>query len=235
MKLPQSPQSPIVLAVDTTDQEIATSWVAVTRKNIGVIKLGLEFYLAHGIDGVASVRESAPELKLFLDLKLHDIPNTVSGAVKSVASLNPDFLTVHASGGPAMIESAAKALPHGAITAVTLLTSLSEAEIARLGISGNSQEIVIRWAQLAVAAGARAIVASPHEVAALRAHLSDEIVLITPGVRPAGAALGDQSRVATPSEALSWGANYVVIGRPITSGETLEDISANAERIFCSL
>ena len=227
--------APIVLAVDTTDTALATDWVRVTREHISVMKLGLEFYLANGSQGVSAVRASATNLKLFLDLKLHDIPNTVAGAVRSVAKLQPDFLTVHASGGPKMIEAAAKALPDGAITAVTLLTSLSEREIAEIGISGNSQEIVVRWAKLAVDAGARAIVASPHEVSALRGALPTEITLITPGVRPAGSEIGDQSRIATPAEALEWGADYVVIGRPITAASTLAEIALNAERISCSL
>lgn len=227
--------SSIILAVDTTDLSLATKWVEVTRNYIGVIKLGLEFFLAHGAPGVRQVRKAAPNLKLFLDLKLHDIPNTVTGAVRAVQELQPDFLTVHASGGPSMIEAAAKALPTGAITAVTLLTSLSENEIKKLGISGNSQEIVIKWAEIAVESGAKAIVASPHEVAALRAHLPAEITLITPGVRPEGSQLGDQARVATPSEALNWGANYVVIGRPITSGATLEEITRNAKEISESI
>ena len=226
---------PIILAVDTTEVGRAKEWVEATAPWIGTIKLGLEFFLANGAAGVTAVRESAPELKLFLDLKLHDIPNTVAGAVRAVADLEPDFLTVHASGGSAMIDAATKALPRGAITAVTLLTSLSEAETTQMGISGNSQDIVINWATRAVNAGARAIVASPHEVAALRASLSSQIRLITPGVRPLGATSGDQQRVATPEEALAWGADYVVIGRPITSGANPEEIGKNAERIFRSL
>lgn len=227
--------SRIVLAVDTTDLEIAGQWVEATREHIAVIKLGLEFYLAHGSSGVENIRRKAPERKLFLDLKLHDIPNTVSGAVRAVASLEPHFLTVHASGGPSMIAAAAKALPGGAITAVTLLTSLSESEIGELGISGNSREIVIKWAKLAVDAGARAIVASPHEVSLLRSALPADITLITPGVRPLGSQSGDQSRVATPKEAVEWGADYVVIGRPITSGASLAEISLNAKRISQSI
>jgi len=228
-------KAPIVLALDTTDHSLACQWLEVTKEYISVMKLGLEFYLAHGKEGVQAVRKSAPELKLFLDLKLHDIPNTVAGAVRSVAPLEPDFLTVHASGGAAMIEAAAKELPNGAITAVTLLTSLSTDEISRLGISGNSQEIVTRWALRAVEAGAKAIVASPHEVATLRAALPAHITLITPGVRPAGASLGDQARVATPEEAIAWGADYVVIGRPISSGSSLSELAENARLISCSL
>ena len=226
---------PIILAVDTTEVDRAKEWVEATAPWIGTIKLGLEFFLANGAAGVMAVRESAPELKLFLDLKLHDIPNTVAGAVRAVVNLKPDFLTVHASGGAAMIEAATRVLPAGAITAVTLLTSLSETEVAQMGISGNSQEIVINWAQRAVEAGARAIVASPHEVSALRATVPNHIRLITPGVRPLGAASGDQQRVATPEEALAWGADYVVIGRPITSGANVAEIGKNAERIFRSL
>lgn len=224
-------KAPIVLAVDTTDVAQAGAWVNATKESISVMKLGLEFYVAHGATGVTEVRKHGTELKLFLDLKLHDIPNTVSGAVKSVAHLQPDFLTVHAAGGAAMIEAAAAALPSGSITAVTLLTSLSEEEIAHLGISGNSQEIVLRWAIRAIDAGATSIVASPHEVKALREALPSHITLITPGVRPAGAAQGDQSRVATPAQAIEWGADYVVIGRPITSGDTLHQVARNARDI----
>ncbi len=227
-------RAPIVLAVDTTDIERARDWVQATRQSISIIKLGLEFFLAHGQSGITYVREVAPELELFLDLKLHDIPNTVAGATRAIAELKPDYLTVHASGGANMVSAAAAELPQGKITAVTLLTSLSEAEVADLGITGTPGEIVVRWAQAAVAAGARAIVASPHEVQSLRVSLPQEITLITPGVRPSGSAKGDQSRVATPEEATSWGANFVVIGRPITSGSTLKEIAENAARIASS-
>lgn len=227
-------RAPIVLAVDTTDIERARDWVQATRQSISIIKLGLEFFLAHGQSGITYVREVAPELELFLDLKLHDIPNTVAGATRAIAELKPDYLTVHASGGANMVSAAAAELPQGKITAVTVLTSLSDAEVADLGITGSPGEIVVRWAQAAVAAGARAIVASPHEVQSLRVSLPQEITLITPGVRPSGSAKGDQSRVATPEEAISWGANFVVIGRPITSGSTLKEIAENAARIASS-
>lgn len=227
--------APIVLAVDTNDLERARDWVRATRNSISVIKLGLEFYLAHGKSGLLYLREVAPELQLFLDLKLHDIPNTVAGATRAIAEIKPDFLTLHASGGPDMIAAAVKELPDGKVTAVTLLTSLSAADMESLGIEGSANEIVTRWACLAITAGARAIVASPHEVKSLRQALPPEITIITPGVRPVGSPQGDQFRVATPAEALAWGANYVVIGRPITSGSTLEEISANAARIASSI
>ena len=228
-------KSPIVLAVDTTNLSQAQDWVHATKEFIGMFKLGLEFFLANGINGVERVKETAGEIPLFLDLKLHDIPNTVAGAARAISEIKPDFLTVHASGGTAMVSAAAHALPSTRITAVTVLTSLSLGDIEALGITGDSEEIVTRWAALSVAAGARAIVASPHEVVTLRKNLPGEISIITPGVRPAGAASGDQSRVATPQEAIGWGADYVVIGRPITSGGSLSEIAANAERIFCSL
>lgn len=223
--------APIILAVDTTDIERARDWVRATQSSISVIKLGLEFYLAHGKSGISYVREAAPNLQLFLDLKLHDIPNTVAGATRAIAEIQPDFLTVHASGGPDMITAAAAELPHGKITAVTLLTSLSLSDISALGMAGSADEIVSNWARLAVKAGAKAIVASPHEVRNLRAAIPPEVTIITPGVRPSGSPQGDQSRVATPEEALSWGANFVVIGRPITSGSTLKEIAENAARI----
>jgi orotidine-5'-phosphate decarboxylase len=227
-------RAPIVLAVDTTDLERARTWVHAARESISIIKLGLEFFLSHGQSGVEYVRGAAPDLQLFLDLKLHDIPNTVAGATRAIAQIKPDYLTVHASGGAPMVSAAVAELPEGKVTAVTLLTSLSENEVSELGISGTPSEIVTKWALGSVSAGARAIVASAHEVKSLRALLPPEIVLITPGVRPRGSDKGDQSRVATPEEAILWGANFVVIGRPITSGATLEEITKNAARIASS-
>ena len=227
-------RAPIVLAVDTTDVDRARAWVEATRESISVIKLGLEFFLAHGQTGVAYVRDGAPDLELFLDLKLHDIPNTVAGATRAIAQIRPDYLTVHASGGARMISAAVTELPEGKVTAVTLLTSLAELDVSDLGISGTPPEIVKRWALAAVSAGAQAIVASPHEVGSLRKNLPPEIILITPGVRPSGSEKGDQARVATPEEAIAWGANFVVIGRPITSGATLDEITENAARIAAS-
>jgi orotidine-5'-phosphate decarboxylase len=172
------------------------------------------------------------DCKLFLDLKLHDIPNTVKGASESVARFNPDFLTVHASGGPAMIAAAASALPNTKITAVTILTSMSPSDLTAVGFEKSAQELAVRMAKMAVEAGARAIVCSPHEVSAIRAAVPNDITLITPGVRPIGADVADQSRVATPQEAIANGANIVVIGRPITGAE---DIHKAAMEIAASL
>ncbi|MFT6564355.1 MAG: orotidine-5'-phosphate decarboxylase [Actinomycetes bacterium] len=157
-----------------------------------------------------------PGVELFLDLKLHDIPNTVAGAAQSVAQLRPAMLTVHAAGGPKMIEAAVQALPDTEITAVTILTSMSGADLSAVGIVGEPIDAVVRLAQLAVDAGARALVCSPLEVAAVRAAVGPDIRLVTPGVRPAGSALGDQQRVATPKQAIADGADLLVIGRPIT-------------------
>jgi orotidine-5'-phosphate decarboxylase len=184
------------------------------------MKVGLETYLRDGARAVEAVREAAPECALFLDLKLHDIPNTVAGAARSVdwaLDAPPDFLTVHASGGSAMIKAAVDALPQTKIVAVTVLTSLSEGDLAQIGLIGPAIDAVRRLASLAVAAGARAIVCSPQEVAAVRAEVGDAAVLITPGVRPADSAAGDQARVATPQQALADGADLLVIGRPITA------------------
>ena len=155
------------------------------------------------------------DFKLFLDLKLYDIPNTVKGAVESVADLSPKFLTVHASGGSKMISAAAKALPKGSITAVTVLTSFSEEDFSLMGQKLNINETTKNWASNALSAGATSLVCSAFEVGQLR-KLSNSAVLITPGVRVEGDDVGDQVRVMTPKDALSEGADFVVIGRSIT-------------------
>jgi orotidine-5'-phosphate decarboxylase len=162
------------------------------------------------------VRAAAPECRLFLDLKLHDIPNTVAGACAAVADLEPDFLTVHALGGPAMVGAAAEALPATNVTAVTILTSMSQIDLSAVGLHGTPLDAVLRLAEMAVTAGARALVCSPREVSAVRAAVGPGVLLVTPGVRPAGAAVGDQQRVATPERALADGADLLVVGRPIT-------------------
>jgi orotidine-5'-phosphate decarboxylase len=153
---------------------------------------------------------------IFLDLKLHDIPNTVAGAARAVGDLAPELLTVHASGGAAMVRAAVEALPVTEVTGVTVLTSLADSDLVDVGLRGPAPEAVLRLARLAVGAGARALVCSPQEVAAVRAEVGPGVTLVTPGVRPAGSAAGDQARVATPERALADGADLLVVGRPIT-------------------
>ena len=210
-------KAPIVLAVDTSDIEIATQWVKATDGVISVVKLGLEFFLTFGAEGVRRISgESSSEI--FLDLKLHDIPHTVSGAAKAVANLRPRFLTVHASGGAQMVKAAVEAMPETHITGVTILTSLSDSNLVDLGFASNALASAVRLAEQAVSGGARAIVCSPLEIAAVRKAVGSAIEIITPGVRPLDStANDDQQRTMTPADAIAQGANLVVIGRPITS------------------
>ncbi|PZG55837.1 orotidine-5'-phosphate decarboxylase [Spongiactinospora gelatinilytica] len=207
--------APIAVALDAPDLETAARWAALVTPHVSTVKVGLELYLRYGPDVIASVR-GASGVNIFLDLKLHDIPNTVAGAAKAVARLRPTILTAHAAGGPAMIRAAVDSAPGTRIAAVTLLTSLSEADLDRIGLAGPAIDAVRRLAVLAVGAGARALVCSPREVAAVRAEVGPDVMLITPGVRPDGAASQDQARVATPEQALADGADLLVIGRPIT-------------------
>ena len=208
--------APIAVALDGPDLATITSWAAAAGPYVSTMKVGLETYLRDGDASVQATRAAARGRDIFLDLKLHDIPNTVAGAARSVAHLSPAYLTVHASGGAAMVRAAVEELPDTKVTAVTVLTSLSEDDLASIGLLGPALDAARRLAVLAVSAGARAIVCSPREVAAIRAEVPREITLITPGVRPAGSAIGDQARVATPEQALADGADLLVIGRPIT-------------------
>ena len=208
--------APIAIALDTNDLHVAKQWAGISSLQISTMKLGLEFFTRFGNAGVSEVMQQANDAQLFLDLKLHDIPNTVAGAAQSVASLKPAYLTVHASGGAAMIAAAAQALPETRVTAVTVLTSLSAEDLNLMGFPPDIALLTKNLALSAVAAGARAIVCSPHEVKELREVLPREIHLLTPGVRPPGSASNDQERVSTPAEALAHGADLVVIGRPIT-------------------
>jgi orotidine-5'-phosphate decarboxylase len=211
--------APIAVALDAPDLDQAVALAAAVAPSVSTLKVGLEVYVRYGPQAVERVRAAAPERALFLDLKLHDIPNTVAGAARSVAHLQPDILTVHASGGPAMVAAAADALPDTRIAAVTVLTSMSAQDLDAVGLAGPALDAVRRLAVLAVNAGARALVCSPQEVAAVRAEVGDDVLLITPGVRPRGADLGDQQRVATPAQALADGADLLVVGRPITAAD----------------
>ena len=210
-------KGPIVLAVDTQDLTTAINWVEATQDHVSVFKLGLEFFLTFGPAGVRAIKDST-DSDIFLDLKLHDIPHTVSGAAKAVADLAPKYLTVHASGGSEMIKAAVQASPHTQITGVTVLTSLSEEDVSGLGFSANALTTAVGLAKIAVNAGAQAIVCSPLEIAAIRSAIGPMPAIITPGVRPADSiATDDQVRTMTPKAAIEKGANLVVIGRPITN------------------
>ncbi|CAB4891829.1 MAG: orotidine-5'-phosphate decarboxylase [Actinobacteria bacterium] len=230
-------KAPIAVALDAPDLGVVRAWSRAVAPVVSTLKVGLEVYCRDGAAAVQAARQGASEvgfadIQIFLDLKLHDIPATVAGAALAVAELEPAFLTVHASGGAAMIEAAVNALPDTRITAVTILTSMDEATLASIGMAGPTIDAAVRLAKLAVEAGARAIVCSPLEVAAIRAAVPATITLITPGVRPAGAAVNDQKRVATPQDAMAGGADLLVIGRPITAAP---DITAAAWLIAQSL
>lgn len=206
---------PVFLAVDTADPARAHALVGAARPHVGGVKLGLEWYGANG-PGPTRQLMAAAGLPLFLDLKLHDIPNTVAAAVRAVAPLGPALLTVHAGGGRAMLEAARAAAPATTrVVAVTVLTSLDDTDLAAAGVAGGAAVQAVRLADLARAAGLDGVVCSPYEVAALRARWP-EALLVVPGVRPAGAAAADQKRVMAPAEAMAAGASVLVVGRPIT-------------------
>lgn len=209
--------SPVILAVDTSDFDTARAWIEATRESIDIYKLGLEFYLTFGSKGIESIqRESGASI--FLDLKLHDIPNTVKKSAGVVDHLHPRFLTVHASGGRAMVAAAVEAVSETSITAVTVLTSLSDDDLSELGFADTTLPTAVSMARVATSAGARSIVCSPHEIAAIRAVIDTSVEIITPGVRPADeVGSDDQVRTMTPAQAIALGANFLVIGRPITS------------------
>jgi len=213
-------KAPIVLAVDTPKLETAIAWVKATQDHISVYKLGLEFFLTFGSEGVKAI-QAETDSDIFLDLKLHDIPHTVSGAAQAVAHLAPRFLTVHASGGRAMVKAAVDVLPNTKVTGVTILTSLSDADVAEIGFRSAALESAVDLAKVAVNAGAAAIVCSPLEICAVRQQIGTAPIIITPGVRPLGmVGTDDQQRTMTPKDAIAAGANLVVIGRPITQSWT---------------
>lgn len=215
--MPQDRQhrAPIAVALDAPDVETAARWAQAVTPYVSVVKVGLELFCRTG-PSIVDVVRGGTGVGLFLDLKLHDIPNTVAGAACGVAKLKPKYLTVHASGGRDMVRAAVDAAPDVTIAAVTVLTSLGDGALDEIGLLGPPADAVRRLATLAVAAGAGALVCSPQEVAAVRAEVGPGITLITPGVRPAGADAQDQARIATPERALADGADLLVIGRPIT-------------------
>jgi orotidine-5'-phosphate decarboxylase len=226
-----TPKAPIAVALDTGDMEQAARWAAAVTPYVSTVKVGLQLFCRHGPDIVAAVR-GASGADLFLDLKLHDIPATVAGAARAVARLKPRYLTVHASGGSAMIRAAVEAVPDSLVAGVTVLTSLDQPVLQAVGLAGPPEDAVRRLAALAVEAGARALVCSPQEVALVRGEVGPGIVLITPGVRPVGADADDQARIATPAQAMANGADLLVVGRPITAAD---DPGAAAARLAATL
>ena len=208
-------RAPIILAIDTPDLDTAKSWIEASNGYVSGYKLGLEFFATFGQDGVRRLQD-ATDAALFLDLKFHDIPNTVASATKQIATLNPRFLTVHASGGRAMIAAAVDAAPNVEITAVTILTSLSNEDLKEVGFKEDSVASAVTLAKLAQSAGARAIVCSPQEISAIRSAVGPHMTIITPGVRLASETPNDQQRTMDPKSAIEAGATHLVIGRPIT-------------------
>ncbi|MBP0444647.1 orotidine-5'-phosphate decarboxylase [Roseomonas sp. SSH11] len=224
----------IIAALDTQSPDQAEAWAAALAPHAGCLKLGLEYFVANGPAAVARIARHRP---VFLDLKFHDIPNTVAGAVRSACALAPAMLTIHAAGGPAMVEAARRAADEfgpnrPAILAVTVLTSTDAATLATTGVSGGPAQQVLRLARLALENGADGLVCSPREVPLIRAAHGAGPLLVVPGIRPAGSAAGDQSRIATPEETADAGADWLVIGRPITAAP---DPAAAAAAIAASL
>lgn len=224
----------IIVALDTPDEARAAALAEAALPHAGLVKLGLEFFLARGGVGVRAVAGARP---YFLDLKLHDIPNTVGAAVRAVLPLAPAMLTLHAAGGPAMVAAARKAAEEAGagrpmLLAVTVLTSLDAATLAATGVAGGPVQQVLRLARLALEAGADGLVCSPREVAPLRDAFGAAPALVVPGIRLAGSARDDQARTMEPAEAVRAGADWLVIGRPITSAA---DPGAAAAAIAASL
>jgi orotidine-5'-phosphate decarboxylase len=232
------PKDALFAALDTPDLGRAAALARALSGLVGGVKLGKEFFTAQGPDGVRAV---AGGERLFLDLKFHDIPNTVAGAVRAAVHMRPAMVNVHASGGPAMMQAAAEAareaaedaeVPRPLVLAVTVLTSLDDDDLAAVGQRGPACDQVLRLARLAQDSGLDGVVCSPHEIAALRGACGAGFVLMVPGIRPSWAASGDQKRVMTPAQALAAGADYLVIGRPITSAD---DPAGAARRIVDEL
>ncbi len=217
--------SRIYVAIDTPDFEVAKSMALRVKNHVGGIKLGLEFFSANGRAGVREMR--ALGLPIFLDLKLHDIPNTVAKAIQALRPLNPAILTIHAAGGRAMMEDAKAAAPTGTkVVGVTVLTSLDASDLEAAGMMGSVHDQVERLTRSAMEAGLDGVVCSGEEVAAAR-KIWPKGFLVVPGVRPANGAASDQKRVVTPRQAIDRGASILVIGRPITQAAD-PDVAARA-------
>jgi orotidine-5'-phosphate decarboxylase len=233
------PSDRIYCALDTVDVARATALASALKGSVGGIKLGLEFFCANGADGFKRVADAG--LPIFLDLKFHDIPNTVAGAIRAVAPLGPKLFTIHTQGGPEMMRRAAETaaeeadkqgLPKPWVIGVSVLTSLDGSDLNAIGVSDAVEAQVARLAGLARASGIDGLVCSPREITLARKAGGADFKLIVPGIRPAGSAVGDQKRVMTPSDAVTAGADILVIGRPITQAS---DPAAAARAIADSI
>jgi orotidine-5'-phosphate decarboxylase len=226
-----APRDRLVVALDFPSQAKALALVSALSGCVSIYKIGLQLYTAAGPAIVQAVAASGA--KIFLDLKLHDIPNTVAKAVAAAGELGVAMLTVHLSGGSAMLKAAMEAKPpHLSLLGVTVLTSATQETLGEVGVAAEMPDHVLRLAELGQTTGVDGLITSPREVALLRQRLGSEIVLVTPGVRPAWAAADDQKRFTTPGEAIKSGADYLVIGRPITAAE---DPRAAVERVVQEL
>lgn len=206
----------IIVALDVATKKEALKLMELLANRVGAFKIGLQRYTADGPPLVQEASKFGP--KIFLDLKLHDIPNTVARAVQSSGELGVDMLTIHLSGGSEMIRAAVAANnPNLLLLGVTVLTSSTDETLRETGITARTGEQVLRLARLGVAHGIAGLVASPEEARMLRGEFGDKIKIVTPGIRPAGSDVGDQKRITTPAEAIAAGADYLVIGRPITA------------------
>jgi orotidine-5'-phosphate decarboxylase len=220
--------NPVICAIDTVNVADATHLSRLLTGNVGALKLGLEFFTANGAAGVRQIVEQG--LPVFLDLKFHDIPNTVAKAIKATAAIDAFMMTVHTAGGKAMMRGAADAAAELAkrplIVGVTVLTSLDQEDIKSIGVTGALPDQVKRLADLAQSSGLDGVVCSPQEITLLRGHCGKDFKLVVPGIRPEGSASGDQKRVMTPRQALQAGADYLVIGRPITEAADPQQAAA---------
>ncbi len=231
--------NPIICALDTTDMWAAEAMTKAIKPHVGGIKLGLEYFTAHGADGVRLITDM--RVPVFLDLKFHDIPNTVAGAIRATAGINTFMMTVHTSGGRAMLRAAIEASDEVAqttgqqrpmIIGVTVLTSMDQDDLSIIGVRDKLDDHVLRLADLAQSAGLDGVVCSPYEITAIRKVCGHDFKLIVPGIRPESSDAGDQKRIMTPYEAMERGADYLVIGRPITQSG---NAAMAAESIYDSL
>jgi len=227
------PRRRLIVALDVSTAATAQKIVAAVGDSALTYKVGMQLYTAEGPQVVRDLVASGR--RVFLDLKYHDIPTTVGAAVAEAANLGVSMLTVHAAGGGKMLRAAvdaAKPWPELVVLAVTVLTSMDGNDLDKIGVRGTVEDTVVRLATIALANGCQGVVASAREASRLRADLGDEFVIVTPGVRPAGSAVGDQVRVVTPAEAIAAGASYVVVGRPITEAA---DAAAEARAILAQI